>query len=179
MALCNQFMHTLCAIKRIYAHTVCNQENLCTHCVQSREIMHTLCVQQENSCTHCVCNQENLCTHCVQSTEFMHTLCVQSRKFIHTLCVQSRKFMHTVCALGCFSKDTLKKNKMSTPPHNWGVPRKIISRRRGWSNKSRGLALALKVWQNRRRFSASGGTYMAPEWAKMSYNHVLHTREVL
>ena len=35
---------------------------------------------------------------------------------------------------------------MSTPPHNWGVPRKIISRRRGWSNKSRGLALALKVW---------------------------------
>ena len=33
--------------------------------------------------------------------------------------------------LGCFSKDTLKKNKMSTPPHNWGVPRKIISRRRG------------------------------------------------
>ena len=48
--------------------------------------------------------------------------------------------------LGCFSKDTLKKNKMSTPPHNWGVPRKIISRRRGWSNKSRGLALALKVW---------------------------------
>ena len=76
-----------------------------------------------------------------------------------------------ICILGCFSKDTLKKNKMSTPPHNWGVPRKIISRRRGWSNKSRGLALALKVWQNRRRFSASGGTYMAPEWAKMSYNH--------
>ena len=35
---------------------------------------------------------------------------------------------------------------MSTPPHNWGVPRKIISRRRGWLNKSRGLALALKVW---------------------------------
>ena len=25
------------------------------------------------------------------------------------------------CILGCFSKDTLKKNKMSTPPHNWGV----------------------------------------------------------
>ena len=50
------------------------------------------------------------------------------------------------CWVGCFSKDTLKKNKMSTPPHNWGVPRKIISRRRGWSNKSRGLALALKVW---------------------------------
>ena len=75
------------------------------------------------------------------------------------------------CTLGCFSKDTLKKNKMSTPPHNWGVPRKIISRRRGWSNKSRGLALALKVWQNRRRFSAFGVTYMAPEWVKMSYNH--------
>ena len=53
---------------------------------------------------------------------------------------------HHQWALGCFSKDTLKKNKMSTPPHNWGVPRKIISRRRGWSNKSRGLALALKVW---------------------------------
>ena len=24
-----------------------------------------------------------------------------------------------VSTLGCFSKDTLKKNKMSTPPHNW------------------------------------------------------------
>ena len=34
-------------------------------------------------------------------------------------------------SVGCFSKDTLKKNKMATPPHNWGVPRKIISRRRG------------------------------------------------
>ena len=41
---------------------------------------------------------------------------------------------------------------MFTPPRNWGVPRKIISRRRGWSNKSRGSALTLKVWQNWRRW---------------------------
>ena len=55
-------------------------------------------------------------------------------------------------ALGCFSKDTLKKIKMSTPPHNWGVPRKIISRRKDWSNKSRGSALTLKVWQKTARW---------------------------
>ena len=28
-------------------------------------------------------------------------------------------------------------------------------------------------------FWAYGGTYMAPEWAKMSYNYVLYTWEVL
>ncbi len=35
-----------------------------------------------------------------------------------------------VCVLGCFSKDTLKKNKMFTPARYWGAPRKSISRRR-------------------------------------------------
>ena len=35
-----------------------------------------------------------------------------------------------VLALGCFSKDTLKKNKMFTPARYWGAPRKSISRRR-------------------------------------------------
>ena len=61
------------------------------------------------------------------------------------------------CLLGCFSKDTLKKNKMFTPARYWGAPRKSISRRRDWSNKSRGLPKALKVWKkitprrNRRR----------------------------
>ena len=55
------------------------------------------------------------------------------------------------CALGCFSKDTLKKNKNPTPARNWGAPRKNISRRRGWSNKSRGSLKALEVWQNSRR----------------------------
>ena len=58
----------------------------------------------------------------------------------------------SMCSLGCFSKDTLKKNKMYNPPHNFWVPRKIISRRRGWSNKSRGSPLTLKVWQHRRRW---------------------------
>ena len=38
---------------------------------------------------------------------------------------------------------------MFTPPCNWGLPRKIISRRRGWSDKSWGSALTLKVWWNR------------------------------
>ena len=51
---------------------------------------------------------------------------------VFPLLVYSLKISTTIsCLLGCFSKDTLKKNKMSTPPHNWGVPRKIISRRRG------------------------------------------------
>ena len=56
-----------------------------------------------------------------------------------------------MCILGCFSKDTLKKNKNPTPARNWGAPRKNISRRRGWSNKSRGSLKALEVWQNSRR----------------------------
>ena len=30
-----------------------------------------------------------------------------------------------------FLKGHFEKNKMFTPPHNWGVPGKIISRRRG------------------------------------------------
>ena len=33
-------------------------------------------------------------------------------------------------ALGCFKKDTLKKNETFTPARNWGVPRKFISRRK-------------------------------------------------
>ena len=49
--------------------------------------------------------------------------------------------------LGCFIKDTLKKNKNRNPVRNWGVPRKNISRRREWSNKSRGLLNTLKVWR--------------------------------
>ena len=53
-----------------------------------------------------------------------------------------------ICILGCFKKDTLKKNKTFTPACNWGVPRKFISRRKCWSHKSRGLAKWLKVWQN-------------------------------
>ena len=52
-----------------------------------------------------------------------------------------------VWTVGCFSKDTLKKNKNPTPARNWGAPRKNISRRRGWFNKSRGLLKALEVWQ--------------------------------
>ena len=55
------------------------------------------------------------------------------------------------CPVGCFKKDTLKKNETFTPARNWGVPRKFISRRKCWSHKSRGLAKWLKVWQNRRR----------------------------
>ena len=51
------------------------------------------------------------------------------------------------CTLGCFIKDTLKKNKNRNPVRNWGVPRKNISRRREWSNKSRGLLNTLKVWR--------------------------------
>ena len=51
-----------------------------------------------------------------------------------------------------FLKGHFVKKKMFTPPRNWGVPRKIISRRRDWSNKSRGSALTLKVWQNWRRW---------------------------
>ena len=31
-----------------------------------------------------------------------------------------------VFGVGCFSKDTLKKNKMYTPPHNWGRPERWI-----------------------------------------------------
>ena len=49
--------------------------------------------------------------------------------------------------LGWFIKDTLKKNKNRNPVRNWGVPRKNISRRREWSNKSRGLLNTLKVWR--------------------------------
>ena len=49
--------------------------------------------------------------------------------------------------LGCFKKDTLEKNKNPTPVRYWGVPRKNISRRRGWSNKSRGSLKTLEVWQ--------------------------------
>ena len=54
--------------------------------------------------------------------------------------------------LGCFIKDTLK--KMYTPPGitwwgiHWGVPVKIISRRKAWSNKSRGSPLVLKSLTN-------------------------------
>ena len=33
--------------------------------------------------------------------------------------------------IGCFSKDTLKKNKKPNPVRNWGGPRENISRRRG------------------------------------------------
>ena len=33
--------------------------------------------------------------------------------------------------LGCFSKDTLKKNKKTNPVRSWGGPRENISRRRG------------------------------------------------
>ena len=46
---------------------------------------------------------------------------------------------------------------MFTPARYWGAPRKSISRRRDWSNKSRGLPKALKVLKkitprrNRRR----------------------------
>ena len=36
---------------------------------------------------------------------------------------------------------------MFTPARYWGAPRKSISRRRDWSNKSRGLPKALKVWK--------------------------------
>ena len=35
---------------------------------------------------------------------------------------------------------------MCTPPRNWGVPGKNISRRRAPKNKSRGSLLTLKVW---------------------------------
>ena len=52
-----------------------------------------------------------------------------------------------MCALGCFSKDTLKKNQKPNPVRNWGVPRENISRRRGWSDKSRGSLKTLEVWQ--------------------------------
>ena len=51
------------------------------------------------------------------------------------------------CTLGCFSKDTLKKNKKPNPVRNWGGPRENISRRRGWSDKSRGSPKALEVWK--------------------------------
>ena len=60
-------------------------------------------------------------------------------------------YMSSICPIGCFKKDTLKKNEIFTPARNWGVPRKFISRRKRWSHKSRGLAKWLKVWQNRRR----------------------------
>ena len=46
----------------------------------------------------------------------------------------------------------VKKWNLHPPPHNWGVPRKIISRRRGWSNKSRGSPWTLKVWQKLTRW---------------------------
>ena len=36
---------------------------------------------------------------------------------------------------------------MCTPPRNWGVPRKFISRRRAPKNKSRGSLLTLEVGQ--------------------------------
>ena len=52
-----------------------------------------------------------------------------------------------VWRVGCFSKDTLKKNKKPNPVRNWGAPRENISRRREWSNKSRGLLNTLKVWR--------------------------------
>ena len=60
-----------------------------------------------------------------------------------------------VWRVGCFSKDTLKKNKKPNPVRYWGGPRENISRRRGWSDKSRRSPKALEVWkkltQNRRR----------------------------
>ena len=41
------------------------------------------------------------------------------------------KMQKYICKLGCFSKDTLKKNKKTNPVRNWGGPRENISRRRG------------------------------------------------
>jgi len=58
---------------------------------------------------------------------------------------------HYIMYIRVFLKGHFVKKKMFTPPRNWGVPRKIISRRRGWSDKSWGSALTLKVWWNRRR----------------------------
>ena len=51
------------------------------------------------------------------------------------------------CTLGCFWKDTLKKNKKPNPVRNWGGPKENISRRRGWSDKSRRSPKALEVWK--------------------------------
>ena len=49
--------------------------------------------------------------------------------------------------LVCFSKDTLKKNKKTNPVRYWGGPWENISRRRGWSDKSRRSPKALEVWK--------------------------------
>ena len=68
------------------------------------------------------------------------------------------RFCLRKCELGCFKKDTLKKNETSTPARNWGIPKKFISWRKCWSYKSRGLAKWLKVWQNRRRRREDGSS---------------------
>ena len=72
---------------------------------------------------------------------------------VHTFCIAPTYFTcSALLHIRVFLKGHFVKKKMFTPPRNWGVPRKIISRRRGWSNKSRGSALTLKVWQNWRRW---------------------------
>ena len=45
-----------------------------------------------------------------------------------------------------FRKRHFVTKKKCTPPRNWGVPGKNISRRRAPKNKSRGSLLTLKVW---------------------------------
>ena len=78
---------------------------------------------------------------------------LQSNRFLYSRSVTT--LSATWWTLVCFSKDTLKENKKPNPVRNWGGPRENISRRRGWSDKSRRSPKALEVWkkltQNRRR----------------------------
>ena len=71
--------------------------------------------------------------------------------FSASLCFKAMFLTHGCVYTRVFLKGHFVKKKKFTPPRNWGAPRKNISRRRGWSNKSRGSLKALEVWQNSRR----------------------------
>ena len=84
--------------------------------------------------------------HFIKNSDVISLVIYQSQPKLHWT-IRYKALWKYICILGCFSKDTLKKNKKPNPVRNWGAPRENISRRRGWSNKSRGSLKTLEVWQ--------------------------------